>query len=204
MRCNSQANKPINYLMNVKCCFSERLEAAAQLHFLPQKYKNLEKTKQNYLLNIQIMGWEKQVKIIGKPISLSLERGAHKADSESLFLFSAMSLDCCGTLLPKAGHCFKFNSQFSSTRTFQSLNFSCVSDLWMGTKAGTWAQVLEQWAPSPAAVLESLWDPRTSLMCHCTSPDVCESHCSEMANQHNRGGEQQNHNSGIWQNQLVI
>lgn len=56
MRCNSQANKPINYLMNVKCCFSERLETAAQLHFLPQKYKNLEKTKQNYLLNIQIMG----------------------------------------------------------------------------------------------------------------------------------------------------
>lgn len=55
-----------------------------------EKYKNLEKTKQNYLLKIQIMGQEKQVKIIGKPISLSLERGVHKADSESLFLFSDM------------------------------------------------------------------------------------------------------------------
>lgn len=178
-------------------------ESAVQSHFLPQKYKNLEENKQNYLLKIQIMGWEKQVKIIGKPISLSLERGAHKAGSESLFLFPDMSLDCCGTLLPKAGHCFKFKSQSGSSRTFQSLNFSWVSVLWMVTKAGTWAQVLEQWAPSPAAVLELLWDPRTSLMCHCTSPECLRAHCSEMGNQHNRGGEQENNNSGIWQNQLV-
>lgn len=56
------------------------------------------------------MGWEEQFKIIGKPVSLSSERGAHKADFESLFLFSDMNLDFCGTLLSKPGHCFKFKS----------------------------------------------------------------------------------------------
>lgn len=83
------------------------------------------------------MGWEEQFKIIGKPVSLSSERGAHKADFESLFLFSDMNLDFCGTLLSKPGHCFKFNSQLSSTRTFQPPNFSCVSILRMVTNAGT-------------------------------------------------------------------
>lgn len=111
--------------MNVKWCYSERLESAVQSHFLPQKYKNLEENKQNYLLRVQIMGWEEYVKIMGKPISLSLERGAHKADSESLFLVPDMNLDCCGTLLRKAGHCFKspVNSAVLENEIQQSQNF---------------------------------------------------------------------------------
>lgn len=150
------------------------------------------------------MGWEEHVKIMGKAVTVSLERGAHKADSESLFLFSDMDLDCCLTLLPKAGHCFKFTSQFSSPRTFQSLNLSWVSILWMVTEAGRWTQGLEQWALSPAAVLGR--EPRTSLMCHCTSPKVCNNPflTYEKSAKPARAGEQENNNTGMCQNQLGI
>lgn len=177
-----QANKANNYLTNVECCFSERLESTVQKStttFSATKYRNLEENQvRDDLLKIQIGGerrGEAQFKIIGKPACPSLERDARKTGFKSLSLFSVMDLDFCGPLLHKPGHSFKFNSQFTSTRTFQSLNFSHVPVLW--SPSVNWCRNINKRksGSSKLSVLQSqdrvtLKVHGTSFTCHCTSP----------------------------------